>query len=402
MAVAIQQATVRAGYKQTEVGLIPKDWELKPLGALSDFITKGATPTTYGFRWQAEGVLFLRSECVAENGLDLTQSMYISPKAHSVLRRGEVRSGDLLVTITGNVGRVVRLDNDFGVANINQHIARVRVNDEGVDGEYVFHFLSQPQVRRHYGSIITGQAYPQISLKQVRDTLIALPPLPEQRAIASVLSVADSFERSLDQLLAKKRDLKTATTQLLVTGKQRLSGFNEKWQIKKLGELLSYEQPTKYLVKVAEYHDTFGIPVLTAGKTFVLGYTSEETGVYNNLPTIIFDDFTTASRYVDFPFKAKSSAMKMLRQRDEEIDLRFVWEKMQLIRFPLGDHKRYWISEFRELEVTMPSPEEQNAIAAILSDLDAEIAALEARRDQALALKQGMMQQLLTGSIRLI
>ena len=102
---------VPVGYKQTEVGVIPEDWELSSLMSLSAFITKGSTPTTYGFKWEQSGVLFLRSECVAENGLDLSQSMFISEAAHASLRRSEVKQGDILVTITGYVGRAVVFKN---------------------------------------------------------------------------------------------------------------------------------------------------------------------------------------------------------------------------------------------------------------------------------------------------
>jgi type I restriction enzyme S subunit len=131
------------GYKQTEVGVIPEDWILAPLEKVSAFITKGSTPTTYGFSWTQDGILFLRSECVSENGLDLSQSMFISEEAHSALSRSELRSGDLLITITGNVGRVVYLSEDFGAANMNQHIARVRIIDEDVCPKFVYHYLNQ-------------------------------------------------------------------------------------------------------------------------------------------------------------------------------------------------------------------------------------------------------------------
>jgi len=164
------------------------EWEVKPIGSFSAFVTKGATPTTYGFNWEGDGVLFLRSECVSDDGLDLAQSMFISEAAHAALIRGEVRSGDILMTITGNVGRVIHLKSDFGFANINQHIARIRVKDPSVLSDFVFHWLSRPSVRAYYTSITTGQAYPQISLKQVRETQILLPPIEEQTAIASVLS----------------------------------------------------------------------------------------------------------------------------------------------------------------------------------------------------------------------
>src|SRR5882724_9331889 len=196
----------------------------------------------------------------------------------------------------------------------------------------------------------------------------------------------------LDKLINKKRDIKTGTMQQLLTRKRRLPGFSGEWKVKKLGELLEYEQPTQYLVKDTEYNDDNDTPVLTAGKTFILGYTNEETGVFRNVPVIIFDDFTTASKYVKFPFKAKSSAMKILKPKDANTNLRVIFEKVQLIPFKAGEHKRYWISEYQHLEIEVAKPEEQTAIAAVLSDIDADIAALEARRDKARALKQGMMQ----------
>ena len=145
------------------------------------------------------------------------------------------------------------------------------------------------------------------------------------------------------------------------------------------------------------------MPVLTAVKTFILGYTNEDYGVYQDVPIILFDDFTTASKYVDFPFKVKSSAAKILSLRSDENNLRLIYELMQLIDFPLKDHQRYWISEYSKLVVKIPTTiEEQTAIAKILSDMDADIEALEAKRAKYAAVKQGMMQELLTGRIRLI
>jgi type I restriction enzyme, S subunit len=142
-------------------------------------------------------------------------------------------------------------------------------------------------------------------------------------------------------------------------------------------------------------------PVLTANKSFILGYTNEKFGIYESLPVIIFDDFTTDSKYVDFPFKVKSSAIKILSSRSPEVNLRFVAERMRLVRFPVGEHKRYYISEYQHIELPTPDPEEQRAIAAALSDMDAELSALEACCDKTRDLKQAMMQELLTGKTRL-
>jgi type I restriction enzyme S subunit len=196
-------------------------WRRASLGDISAFITKGATPTTYGFKWESSGVLFLRSECVSEHGLDMTQSMFISSAANRALRRSQVTDGDILMTITGYVGRVIRLTG-ISSANINQHIARVRINDSKFDRGFVYHFLSQRTVREHYETIVTGQAYPQISLKQVRETEILAPPVDEQRAICEALDDADTDLAALRHRLVKARAVKQGMMQQLLTGRTRL------------------------------------------------------------------------------------------------------------------------------------------------------------------------------------
>ena len=203
-------------------GAFPIDWELLPLSQVSAFITKGSTPTTYGFDWVSSGVLFLRSECVSERGLDLSESMFVSSLAHQLLRRSEVKPNDILMTITGNVGRVVHLNDNFPPSNINQHIARIRITDNRVASAFVFHFLSQPLVRKYYNQITTGQAYPQISLTQVRDTVLPMPSLAEQTAIAAVLKDMDAELTGLVQRREKTRTLKQGMMQELLTGRTRL------------------------------------------------------------------------------------------------------------------------------------------------------------------------------------
>lgn len=157
-----------------------------------------------------------------------------------------------------------------------------------------------------------------------------------------------------------------------------------------LAELLDYEQPTKYLVSSKDYDNANPTPVLTAGQTFILGYTDETTGIYradSKEPVVIFDDFTTAFKWVDFPFKAKSSAMKMLTARDEKLaSLRFIYYAMQGIGFVPKDHARHWISQYSKFEVALPPIEVQQEIVSILDRfvaLEAELEAeLVARRRQ--------------------
>jgi type I restriction enzyme S subunit len=148
--------------------------------------------------------------------------MFVSLKAHQLLRRSEVKSGDILMTITGNVGRVVHLGAELQPSKNKQHIARIRISDDQVASAFVFHFLSQPLVRKYYNQITTGQAYPQISLKQVRNTVLPMPPLAEQTAIAEVLGEMDGELAVLEQRREKTRALKQAMMQELLTGRTRL------------------------------------------------------------------------------------------------------------------------------------------------------------------------------------
>jgi type I restriction enzyme M protein len=121
-----------------------------------------------------------------------------------------------------------------------------------------------------------------------------------------------------------------------------------------LGDILDYEQPTNYIVESVDYNESYEIPVLTAGQSFILGYTNETTGIFkDNLPVIIFDDFTTASKFVDFPFKVKSSAMKILKPRDG-VNLKYVYYTMKNIQFNSEIHKRYWISEYSKVRIPLP------------------------------------------------
>ena len=144
---------------------------------------------------------------------------------------------------------------------------------------------------------------------------------------------------------------------------------------KKLDTLLDFEQPTPYLVKSTEYDDSYNIPVLTAGQSLLLGYTNETKGIYNaskENPTIIFDDFTTSFHWIDFDFKVKSSAMKMLRPK-KDVNFRYVYYSMCGINFVPGGHQRHWISKYSQFEIPLPSLSEQNRIVDILDTFTASI-----------------------------
>lgn len=144
------------------------------------------------------------------------------------------------------------------------------------------------------------------------------------------------------------------------------------WAICSLENIVEYEQPTAYIVSSTDYDDSYPTPVLTAGKSFVIGHTNENDDIYTNLPCIIFDDFTTDSKLVDFPFKVKSSAMKILQVK-REIHIEYVAMFMSITRLISDTHKRYWISEYSKIKIPMPPKDEQCRIVETVHILFAKL-----------------------------
>ena len=174
-----------------------------------------------------------------------------------------------------------------------------------------------------------------------------------------------------------------------------------KWTEYELGELLSYEQPTPYIVESTDYSDSYDTPVLTAGKSFIIGYTNETSGIYDKLPVIIFDDFTTSTQYVNFPFKVKSSAMKILTANTELVIPKFIFYRMQIIEFDHSTHKRYWIQQYSKIKVKIPPVPEQERIVAkieeLFSELDNGIETLKKTKQQLAVYRQAVLKEAFEG-----
>lgn len=179
--------------------------------------------------------------------------------------------------------------------------------------------------------------------------------------------------------------------------------IREDWVDGKLEDLLNYIQPTNYIVDSTAYDDRYKTPVLTAGKTFILGYTDEEENIFTNLPVIIFDDFTTATKYVNFKFKVKSSAMKILIPTSESVIMKYVYYYMQTIRHNVDTHKRYWISIFSKLNIKIAPLPEQRAIVSkieeLFSELDSGIDNLNKAKKQLEVYRQAVLKAAFEGKL---
>ena len=239
-----------------------------------------------------------------------------------------------------------------------------------------------------------------INAQKLSKLLIPIPPYQEQLRIVKEVQrwtdVIDDLEESKQNLQDAIKQTKSKVLDLAIRGKlvpqdptdepasELLKRINPDakpcdtshyenlpngWAVCRLEDIIDYEQPTQYIVESTNYSDEYKTPVLTAGKSFILGYTNETTGIYNKLPTIIFDDFTTDSKFVDFPFKVKSSAMKIL-QVNEQINIHYVAYFMGITRLVGDTHKRYWISEYSKIPIPLPPINEQNRIVQTIHEIE--------------------------------
>tara|TARA_R110002095_G_scaffold55764_4_gene48025 strand:+ start:3978 stop:5180 length:1203 start_codon:yes stop_codon:yes gene_type:complete len=321
------------------------------------------------------------------------------------LTKHKLKVGDILFSRRGDVARFALIDENSKDALCGTGCLKATVNKEH-SSLFLSYFLQKNAVKKWLEQNAVGQTMPNMNTAILNELpLMVASSKKEEERIAKILSTWDKAISTTERLIDNSKQQKKALMQQLLTGKKRLldeSGkpFEGEWEKVELGNLLDYKQPTPYLVKSTDYSNKYQIPVLTAGKTFVLGYSNEEFGIFSeNLPVIIFDDFTTATKFVDFPFKAKSSAMKILVAK-EGASIKYIFEAMQILNYPIGGHQRHWISIFSYLVIALPSREEQQKIISTLTNVDKETKLFERQLADLKQEKKALMQQLLTGKRR--
>ncbi|MDY7220288.1 restriction endonuclease subunit S [Denitrificimonas sp. JX-1] len=390
--------------------MVPEDWSFKSLDSAKIKVVDGDRGKEYpkaGDFLETGYCLFLSAKNVTKAGFLFEELQFINEDKDKKLRKGRVERGNIVLTTRGSVGQFAYFDNSvpYDVMRINSGMVVIDPTQSELLPEFFYALCRSFIVGKQIEAASFGSAQPQLTVGIIKGIKLPIPPLPEQKKIAQILSTWDKAITTTEQLLANSQQQKKALMQQLLTGKKRLLDdngvrFSGEWKRVELGQLLDYKQPTPYLVKSTNYSNDFKTPVLTAGKTFILGYTDETDGVYDiDFPVVIFDDFTTACKFVDFPFKAKSSALKILTAKPN-VNIKYVFEAMQMLNFIIGGHQRHWISIFSNLVISLPDKKEQQKIAAVLTSADQEIESLEQKIDALKQEKKALMQQLLTGKRR--
>ena len=290
--------------------------------------------------------------------------------------------GSVLVTCIGStIGKAGMATKEMST---NQQINSIVVDDNN-DNEFVYYAI-QSAFPRYLSSIVV-QAVPIISKSAFELLPNKRPCLQEQKKIGKFLSLLDeriaTQNKIIDQLQSLIKGIRND-----VFGKLRKDiGLNAK-----VGDVLSYEQPQPYIVEDTEY-TAGGTPVLTANKAFVLGYTSETDGIYDKGDCIIFDDFTLDCKYVDFPFKVKSSAIKILTAKNKEL-LRYTFEFLKYLDLSTDEHKRHYIAETQNQEFILPTTQIVRTIAHAFSTLSSRMQTIVKQRDMLELQKQYLLRQM--------
>lgn len=426
------QPPVPKGYKRTELGVIPEGWNFEIGEQVTTLIGKGGSPRWQGFGYTNIGMLFITSENVRDGYLDIREPKYLPLEFHEKLKRTKIQKYDILINLVGaSIGRSCQVTKNLGDANINQAVAVFRVR-EHISSVFIACYFQAPETIKRILEMQVDAARPNISLGNLRQFLILLPSFPEQQAIAEALSDVDSWVAALDALIAKKRAIKTATMQQLLTGRTRLAGFSGEWEENTFGELfdflptannsradLTYDYEVKY-IHYGDIHtqwDYFvdfhceNIPSIHASKIGNAAFLKEGDLIIADAS----EDYEGVGKSIEVKGLGASKAVAglhtfLLRAKDDKVAIGFrsyiqsIGTVKTAVNKIATGLKVYGISKnnLKDVPILLPPPEEQTAIATILSDMDAEIEMLEAKREKASALKQGMMQELLTGKTRLV
>lgn len=383
----INRGEVPEGYKKVHGYIIPNDWNIVPIKKIARQVKRSVEkPSESYYR------LSVRSHAKGT-----FHSFVENPETVAMEELFQVKENDLIVNITfaweHAIAIVKKEDNNLLVS----HRFPTYEFNSNASVKFYENIIKLPKIKKMLSDMSPGGAGRNRVLNQTdfyNSLYIPYTNFKEQEKIAKILNCCDKVIELKEKLICEeiKKNINCGRKVL-----KKLKGDTVE-----IGEILDYEQPTKYIVKnqYKNKQNEEDIPVLTANKAFIKSYTNEKFGIYDNLPVIIFDDFTVENKYVTFPFKVQSSAMKILKPKNPNINLLFVYKSMQLLKFKANDHKRYYLSEYQYMPINLPDIETQNRTVEILSKIDRKIELLQQELEQYKQLKKALSQLLLTGIVR--
>ena len=371
-------------------------WEQRKLGDIGT-ITTGSTPSTsIPDYYSDDGIIWVTPTDISEN-ITFKSARKLSELGQQVGR--VVPKNTILVTCIASIGKNTMLGN---TGSFNQQINGLTPNENKYEPYFLLieSEIWSAQMRK---SAAAGTMQI-INRTEFSGLETWIPKLNEQKVIGTYFRNLDNLitlhQRKLERLKNVKKSMldKMFPKDGEVVPKIRFKGFTDAWEQRKLGDVFKYEQPQTYIVENTEYDDKNKIPVLTAGQSFILGYTDEHFGIKEanqRNPVIIFDDFTTSSHYVDFPFKVKSSAIKLLTLSTTKDNVYCAYNVLKNISYLPVSHERHWISTFTKFDILLPkSVDEQELIGEYFKLLDKLITLHQRKLDKLKNIKKSMLDNM--------
>ena len=418
---------VKSGYNQSDAGIIPEGWQAKTLDSLTSLLTNGFVGTaTSAYVESDDGILYIQGYNVQENGFNFRGVKRVAKSFHARNQKSCLRPGDLLTIQTGDIGVTSVVPHELAGANCHALIIS-RFDKQKADPRFYCQYFNSESGRAAFKVIETGTTMKHLNCGDMKRLVLPCPPVEEQRAIAAALSDVDALLTVLDRLIVKKRELKQAAMQQLLTGQTRLPGFTSEWKVKTLGELGSVFGGLAGKTK-ADFGEGSGLYITFMN---VMSNTVIDSSLFERVKVapneaqnrvlngdLLFNGSSETPEEVamcavlmtDVPNLFLNSFCFGLRLKNKDIaDALFLAYYLrsdrgrELMKSLAQGSTRYNLSKGALLKAPFQLPDfhEQSTIAGVLSDMDAELAALEQRREKTRAIKQGMMQELLTGKTRL-
>ncbi|WP_187945388.1 restriction endonuclease subunit S [Helicobacter pylori] len=383
--------------------LAPKGVEFRKLGDIGEYIRGVTYKKNQEINNLECGIKVLRANNITLSNYLNFEDIKVINKNVKIRKEQYLKKNDILICAgsgsSEHIGKVAFINTDFDYV-FGGFMGVIRIRE--INSRFVYHIFTSNIFKQYLEKSLNTTTINNLNANILQNFLIPIPPLEIQQEIVTIL---DAFTELNTELNARKKQYEYYQNMLLDFNDINQSRKDAKKKLaqkpypkrlktllhtlapkgvgfRKLGEVLEYDQPNKYCVTSKEFDKSYPTPVLTAGKTFILGYTNEKDNIYQaskSSPVIIFDDFTTATQWVDFPFKVKSSAMKILLPKNPTINIRFIFFYMQTIPYNIGgEHARHWISRYSQLEVPIPPLEIQQEIVTILDQFSALTTDLQA------------------------
>jgi type I restriction enzyme S subunit len=412
---------VKPGYRQTEVGVIPEEWEVRRLGECATFRTGPFGSALHKSDYANDGVPVINPMHIVDGRIEPTRSMTITDSAAKNLSDFRMKAGEIVIGRRGDMGRcaVIQAHQAGWLCGTGSMIVRC---EKAADVDFVRRVLSSPQVIAAIEDTAVGTTMVNLNQGALAGLRVPLPPLPEQRAVATTLDDVDALLGALERLITKKRELKQAAMQQLLTGKTRLPGFIGDWEMKRIEEFADCTAGGTPSTKIPEYWGG-SIRWMSSGELNLKQiYEAEgritEAGLNNSSAQMIPEKCvliglagqgktrgTVAISFVDLCTNQSIAAILPNTGFSPEylyynLDSRY--DELRELSAGGGGRGGLNLRLIKGIPIPFPLLVEQTAIAAVLTDIDAEVTALEQRLAKTRALKQGMMQELLTGRTRLI